>query len=155
MIDPLVDTKVTNHPFASDASGVVNQPNVKAPAGGSVGPIPAEVREQALRQVEQDLINAGLFTKAGGIVSPQLQDEFCFERQFSLPTPGIIIKGCLDGCNVCDLGSQREMELELEHKYLEDQHLKWQMETGQKTSEYRCPSDRGSSCCCDKDSSCH
>ena len=147
VIDPAVDTKVTNHPFGSDPGSTVSQSSLKGPAGGSAGPIPPEVREQAQRQVEQDLVNAGLFAKTEGMVSSQIQDEFCFERHFSLPTPGIIIKGCLDDCNVCEPRLQREMEFALEHKYLEDQRVKQQKEIGEKAGECCSYSDRDSFCC--------
>jgi hypothetical protein len=120
VIDAATNTKVTNHFTTPDDKNQDQRAHASRPAE----PIPAELREKARLQVEQELINAGLLAKAGGDVSPQAQKEFFFERCFSLPTPGIIIKGCLDDCNVCEPKLQREYELELERKHLENQRLK-------------------------------
>ena len=45
---------------------------------------------------------AGLLDKEGGGVSKQTQKEFGFERKTSIPTAGIIVKGCIDTCDVCE-----------------------------------------------------
>jgi hypothetical protein len=127
VIDAATNTKVTNH-FTTPEEKLQNQ---RAHAGRPSEPLSQETREKARLQVEQELIDAGLLAKAGGSVSAQAQKDFCFERSFSLPTPGIIVKGCLDDCNMCEPVVKREYELELESKHLANQRLKHQIETGE------------------------
>ena len=121
------NTKVTNHFTTPDEK-------LQNPRGyaGKLETLSEEVREKARLHVEQQLVNAGLLAKGGGGISAQVQSDLCFERSFSLPTPGIIVKGCLDDCNVCEPLRKREYELELESKHLENQRLKHQLETGEK-----------------------
>ena len=80
----------------------------------NVEPLSDVVRDAALAEVDDDLASQGLIDKVGGVVSPQAQVEFGFERKTSIPTAGIIVKGCLDECNVCEPGLKRKIELELE-----------------------------------------
>ena len=101
-------------------------------------PLPLPVREKALLQVDQELVKVGLLDKPGGKVSSTKQEEVSFERHFSLPTPGIIVKGCLDDCDVCEPTLSREIELDLARKALENDLLKKQIELLEKSQEYRC-----------------
>lgn len=105
-------------------------------------PIPLPVRQQALLQVDEELVKAGLLDKPDGSVSTTAQETVNFERQFSLPTPGIIVKGCLDDCDVCEPTLDQEIQLDLARKSLENDLLKRQIELLDKSQEYRCcPSD--------------
>jgi hypothetical protein len=99
--------------------------------------IPVAVREQALKQVDQQLVKAGLLA-ANGQANAELVREISFERQFCLPTPGILVKGCLDECDVCEPTLQKEIELELERKKLENEMLKKKIDLLEKSQEYRC-----------------
>jgi hypothetical protein len=110
---------------------------IRAPA---VDPLPTAVRRQALLQVDQDLVAAGLLDKVGaeGVVSPEVQKRFSFERCSSLPTPGLFVRGCLDDCNICEPTLMREIELELARKELENKLLERQIELLEKSQEYRC-----------------
>jgi hypothetical protein len=94
-------------------------------------PLSDAVRDAALAEVDQDLADQGLIDKAGGVVSQQTQKEFGFERKTSIPTAGIIVKGCLDACDVCEPALKRKIELELEL-------LKKQIDLLEKSQEYRC-----------------
>ena len=49
-------------------------------------------------------------------MSPAAQKLLGWERQIALPTAGVIVKGCLDDCDVCEPSLDREIELELERK---------------------------------------
>ena len=89
------------------------------------------VRDAALAEVDEDLLGQGLIDKAGGVVSKQTKEEFRFERKTSIPTAGIIVKGCLDTCDVCEPGLKRKIELELELQ-------KKQIDLLEKSQEYRC-----------------
>ena len=97
----------------------------------NVQPLSDAVRDAALAEVDQDLAGQGLIDKPGGVVSPQTQKEFGFERKTSIPTAGIIVKGCLDACDVCEPGLKRKIELELELQ-------KKQIDLLEKSQEYRC-----------------
>jgi len=99
--------------------------------------IPINLRTLALQQVDQELTDAGLLG-ADGKVAPAAQAEFSFEKKFSLPTPGILVKGCLDDCSICEPTLDREIQLELEKKELENKLLQRQIELLDKSQEYRC-----------------
>ena len=101
-------------------------------------PIPAAARQRALEAVDKDLVAAGLLDKVGGTVNPKLVAELSFERQSCLPTPAILVKGCLDECNVCETAQQEDIKLELERKALENKLLAKRIELLEKSQEYRC-----------------
>jgi hypothetical protein len=106
-------------------------------ADANVQPIPAALKTRALQQVDQSLIKEGLLDKRGK-VSDEIVTELSFERVSSLPTPGLLVKGCLDDCDVCEPSLERSIELELEHKQLQNELLKKQIELLEKSQEYRC-----------------
>jgi hypothetical protein len=101
-------------------------------------PLPKNVRQAALDQVQQQLLARGLLQ-----VDPQTKEviateQFNFSRETSIPTAGIIVKGCLDECSVCEPALKKSIELDLEHKRLENDLLKRQIELLDKAQEYRC-----------------
>jgi hypothetical protein len=101
-------------------------------------PLSAAVRNKALEEVDKGLVNVGLLDKVGGPVSPKAVEELSWERESCLPTPGIVVKGCLDECDVCEPELHRRIELELDGKQLENELLKKQIELLEKSQEYRC-----------------
>jgi len=101
-------------------------------------PLSDAVRQQALQHVDKDLVAAGLLTAVGGTVSPQAKKNFEITIESCLPTPGIIVKGCLDSCDVCEPELQKKIELELAEKDLRNQLLTRQIELLDKSQEYRC-----------------
>lgn len=104
----------------------------------SAQPISAEARKQALEAVDKELVAAGLLDKVGGTLAPQLVAELSFERRSCLPTPAILVKGCLDECNVCDDARKQEIKLELERRDLENKLLAKQIQLLEKSQQYRC-----------------
>jgi hypothetical protein len=100
-------------------------------------PIQTNLRILALQQADKELTDAGLLGPDGN-VSPAAQASFSFEKKSSLPTPGILVKGCLDDCSICEPNLDRELELELERKELENKLLQRQIELLDKSQEYRC-----------------
>jgi hypothetical protein len=102
-----------------------------------VTPIPEAVKAKALAQVDQSLMKQGLIDKQGK-VTDQIVAELSFERVSSLPTPGTLVKGCLDECDTCEPALDRAIELDLEHKQLQNELLKKQIELLDKSQEYRC-----------------
>jgi hypothetical protein len=107
-------------------------------AAAIVQPFPAAIRQQALDQVDKELVAVGLLDKPGGVISDETKRKFSVEIQSSLPTPGVIVKGCLDDCDVCEPALQKQIELELERKALENELLKKKIELLEKSQEYRC-----------------
>jgi len=97
-------------------------------------------RQAALDAVDKELVAEGLLTKAGE-VSDHAKSIFNWEREIALPTAGVIVKGCLDECNVCEPVLERELELDLERKRLENELLKKQISLLEKSQEYRCCPD--------------
>ena len=100
----------------------------------------AAARDAALAAVDAELVKEGLLTKDGS-VSERAKSLFGWEREIALPTAGVIVKGCLDECDVCEPSLTREIELELERKHLENELLKKQIALLEKSQEYRCCPD--------------
>lgn len=101
-------------------------------------PLPAEVRAQALAAVDDDLAKAGLIDRKTGEATDEVKASFAFEATSSLPTPGMLVRGCLDDCDICEPALMREIELDLERKALENELLKRRIEILHRSQEYRC-----------------
>jgi hypothetical protein len=97
-----------------------------------------ETRNLALEAVQLDLENAGILDKKTHELSETYAKTLSWERVEILPTPGIIVKGCLDECATCEPTLSKEIELNLERKRLENELLKKQIELLEKSQEYRC-----------------
>ncbi|MBI2778235.1 MAG: hypothetical protein HYX62_00370 [Gammaproteobacteria bacterium] len=125
---------------ATDAAGVNT---FRLAAGLSIGgastiePIPEATRFKALSYVDERLIKEGLLDKTGKL-SDEIKKRFSYERRSSLPTPGLLVKGCLDDCNICESAVEKEVELGLERAALENELLKKKIELLEKSQEYRC-----------------
>jgi hypothetical protein len=112
---------------------------VQGPGGAGASdrvPLDMKLRLLALKQVDRDLTEAGLLKD--GKVSAEAKRNYSFEKKSSLPTPGILVKGCLDDCSVCEPELERKIQLELERKELENKLLERQIELLDKSQEYRC-----------------
>lgn len=105
---------------------------------GTATPIPAAARQAALAAVDKELAAAGMIDAGTGRVDEKLVAELSWERDEVLPTPGILVKGCLDDCGTCEPSLQREIELELERKRLENEKLKREIELLDQAQQYRC-----------------
>ena len=92
--------------------------------------ITPEMQQEILKELKAELFTVGILDK-NGEVSGEFKKKFNFEMQFSLPTAGIQVKGCLDDCLVC------EPERERFHK-LQNDLLAKQIELLEKSQEYRC-----------------
>jgi hypothetical protein len=101
-------------------------------------PITASARKAALDAVDKQLVSEKLLAAVGGEVSGQARKLFGWERQVALPTAGVIVKGCLDDCDVCEPSLDREIKLGLDRKELENELLKKQIDLLEKSQEYRC-----------------
>jgi hypothetical protein len=105
-------------------------------------PLDDATRKAALAEVDAQLAAQGLLDPATGKVSKSAQEEFGYTRKTSLPTAGVIVKGCLDECNTCEPALHRKIDLELEHARLQNELLKRQIELLDKSQEYRCCGDK-------------
>lgn len=89
-----------------------------------------EMRADILKQVDSELIAAGILAENGQIADG-LKERFDFKFESHLPTAGIIVKGCLDECNVCE-------PARMERVKLENDLLRKQIELLEKSQEHRC-----------------
>jgi hypothetical protein len=178
VIDPAVDTRITNNAFLADGdvSAIPNavlatdtnrlqieqigraselarvrgdNVGLQSTAAVSTGllasraatlevkPIPEALRVKALAQVDQALVRQGLLDKSGK-VADSVVSSLSFERTSSIPTPGMLVKGCLDECDTCEPALERAIELELENKQLQNDLLRKQIELLDKSQQYRC-----------------
>jgi hypothetical protein len=105
---------------------------------GTQEPLSKATRDAALAEVDKQLVEQSLIDKLGGVVSSRAQQEFGYERTTALPTAGVIVKGCLDTCGVCEPELEKKIALDLERLDLQNQLLKRQIELLDKAQEYRC-----------------
>jgi hypothetical protein len=105
--------------------------------GIAAEPLAAALRKAALEEVDKELMAEGLIGKDGS-VSPETSARFGWKRKIALPTPGIVVRGCLDQCDVCEPELHKAIELDLVKKELENELLKRQIELLDKAQEYRC-----------------
>jgi hypothetical protein len=101
-------------------------------------PLSAAVREAALEEVDKEMVAKRLLTAVQGKVSTEAQKNFEVTIESCLPTAGVIVKGCIDTCDVCEPELQKKIELELVEQDLRNQLLKRQIDLLDKSQEYRC-----------------
>ena len=106
-------------------------------AAQAASPLSAAVRNAALAEVDKELMEEKLIDK-NGEVSEDARKRFGWTRKVALPTPGVLVRGCLDQCMVCEPELAREIDLDLERKHLENELLKRRIELLDKEQEYRC-----------------
>ncbi|MEJ0102596.1 MAG: hypothetical protein WDO19_08605 [Bacteroidota bacterium] len=93
-------------------------------------PLDGDTRAKALKEVDEQLIAKNLVDKAGKVTT-ETKQVIEFESEFSLPTAGIIVKGCLDECDICEPYVKERMQLE-------NDLLRKQIDLLEKSQEYRC-----------------
>ena len=101
------------------------------------GPLPKAVITEITAIVTKELHDEGL-VNADGTVSDAAKKQFGFSTTMALPTPGVMVKGCMDDCDICEPEVQKAIELDLENKQLQNDLLKKQIELLDKSQEYRC-----------------
>jgi hypothetical protein len=109
-----------------------------AQAVGVQVPLADDLRVKALAEVDAQLARQGLIDRATGLVAPKVVLEISYERETSVPTAGVIVKSCLDDCDICEPEVHRRTTLELERMELENKLLSRQIELLDKSQEYRC-----------------
>ena len=104
-------------------------------------PIPEQLRKQALKSVDSELMKEGYLNENGQLNEAHVF-ELGFERTASLPTPGLYVRSCLDDCDVCEPALDEAISLEVERKRLENALLQKQIELLEKHQDYRaCPTE--------------
>ncbi len=118
-----------------------NRAGIAVEVLGEQQPLPDEVRANALRFVDEQLMKQGLLSDNGQL-SPETQKEFGYENKTSLPTAGVIVKSCMDSCGICEPAVEQREQLELAQLELQNKLLTRQIELLDKAQEYRCcPTD--------------
>ena len=112
-----------NQSIPAEQGGLTEAVLLRAVPPAGQAPIPAAVQAAALAQVTAELVEEGLIDKDGQ-VTKQAQERLGWKREFRLPTPGVLVKGCLDDCSTCEPAREREIELELARKALENELLR-------------------------------
>lgn len=100
-------------------------------------PINQTLSNKAINAVHTDLQKNGILDTKGN-VTDEIRAELEFEYRASLPTPGVVVKGCLDDCQTCEPALEESIKLELEHKRLQNDLLKRRIELLENAQEYRC-----------------
>ena len=101
-------------------------------------PIASEIRVKAVDQLDRKLIESGVIDASTKKASDKLVARLSWEREELLPTPGILVRGCLDECNTCEDALRQKVALDLERKELENKLLARQIDLLDKAQEYRC-----------------
>ncbi|HET7118936.1 MAG TPA: hypothetical protein VFI29_20765, partial [Hanamia sp.] len=96
----------------------------------TASPISAAVRNAALAEVDKQLLAEGLIDN-NGKASTAIKNKINFVQEFSLPTSGIIVKGCLDDCDICEPEVKENLQLQ-------NDLLRKQIQLLEKSQEYRC-----------------
>lgn len=96
----------------------------------TASPISAAVRNTALAEVDKQLLTEGLIDN-NGKASTAIKNKINFVQEFSLPTSGIIVKGCLDDCDICEPEVKENLQLQ-------NDLLRKQIQLLEKSQEYRC-----------------
>ena len=122
-------TSVLEREREGAALGVVGRAFGGAPAVGAE-PLAPEARRAVLAEVDKQLVAAGLLEESGEI-SEEARKRFDWERTVLLPTPGVVVRGCLDECDICE--PELRTRIDLENKLFERQ-----VELLEKSQEYRC-----------------
>jgi hypothetical protein len=100
-------------------------------------PISPSLNAVAISSVEADLQKNGILDKAGRITK-EVRNEIEFSFRSTLPTPGIVVKGCLDDCQTCEPALEESIKIELEREKLQNELLRRRIELLDKSQEYRC-----------------
>jgi hypothetical protein len=121
-------------PRAGNAGIFLAAIGAAAVAVGEQTPLADALRDKAAAFVDEQLVKQGLLDKVGGVASPNAKAEAGYERRTSIPTAGVIVKGCLDACSVCEPELEKKIDLELQRLDLQNKLL----ELLEKSQEYRC-----------------
>ena len=159
VVDPAADTKVTVRPLPATATAAVARdpqarfsPTSAALAGQPAfaaatlqprfEPIAVVDRRAALASVDADLVRNRIATRDPKTrelkPSQETRARLNLKIRSSLPTPGVMVRACLDECESCEPLRQELLKTDLERKKLENELLKQQINLLDKHKDYRC-----------------
>lgn len=101
-------------------------------------PLSDATRAAALKKVDDGLVKAGILNEKTRELKDETKAELSFTQVIQLPTPGLLVKGCLDECEVAEPEYKQLVQLDLDRKKLENELLKKQIDLLDKSQEYRC-----------------
>ena len=126
------------------SSGSISRPGffdgqfLAARASVSAAPISANLHFAALAAVDKELASDKLIDDKTGEVTKDAIARFSWKRTTTLPAAGILVKGCLDECNICEPALLEEIKIDLERKKLRNELLRKRTELLENSQEYRC-----------------
>lgn len=148
VVDPAADARVDVTPVRRLATHsaenlAVARPNLTlSNIAAASRPLPTDKRTAALKAVDDDLVRSKLAVRDQDSQSlkpsEQLTARLNFELKSSLPTPGIIVRACLDECESCEPLRRETLKAELENRKLTNELLKKRIELLEKHADYRC-----------------
>ena len=148
VVDPAGDTRVGVPPIRRRVGGgadelTISRPGIRAtPVITALRPIAVDQRVAAIKQVDDDLVASKIAVRDAATKSlkpsSQLAQQLSFEHHSALPTPGIIVRACLDECDSSEPLRREMLEADLENKKLANELLKKQIELLEKHADYRC-----------------
>jgi hypothetical protein len=97
----------------------------------------SDIRDDAISAVKADLQKTGMVNDDGS-PTKEIIAELSWEHIELIPTGGLMVKGCLDPCSVCEPQRENEIELDLKNKSLQNELLTKQIALLDKHSDYRC-----------------
>lgn len=141
-VSALRATKLQEAVLAGSARQAVANSNlnfmaVNPSAGVAFAPLQSAIREAAIKNVKEELVRTGVLDK-NGKASETIKTTMSFQRESSIPTAGVVVKGYIDECDTCEPLLRERYELENVHLSLKNDLLKKQIELLEKSQEYRC-----------------
>ena len=121
-----------NSRFASIAA--ISRINLNANA---VPTLDNDIRAAAVKQVKAELEKSGMIDDNGN-PSKDIIAELSWEHIELIPTGGLMVKGCIDPCSVCEPAREQAIDLEVKNKALQNELLRKQIDLLEKHADYRC-----------------
>ncbi len=97
----------------------------------------ALLRRKAVEKVKKELMEEGIL-KEDGTLFPKMTERLNFTKESCIPTAGVMVKGYLDSCDMCEPELKERYQLENDNLRLKNDLLKRQIELLDKSQEYRC-----------------
>lgn len=105
--------------------------------GATLPPLDNDIRAAAVKQVKAELEKGGLVDDDGN-PTKNIIAELSWEHIELIPTGGLMVKGCIDPCSVCEPGREAAIDLDVKNKALQNELLRKQIELLEKHKDYRC-----------------
>lgn len=97
----------------------------------------ALLRRKAVEKVKKELMEEGILND-NGTLSNKMLARLNFQKESCIPTAGVMVKGYLDTCDMCEPELKERYQLENDLLRLKNDLLKRQIDLLDKSQEYRC-----------------